>query len=419
MNEELEKLLQELTESLEDEANTFSNWKGMLETDFSDEILTEDNGFEDRFKFLYDCNNLAYDEHDTMFEEAEKLISASDDEKKADYTEQLQALREKYKQNIDLYEVVHQDTQEKYSAMEADAEAALEDALDQFSNSLQETAQKIKDNPQLEAVMKNEIPEFDLNAASYNDNFWDTYNAVKTLKSALSSYEGIEPENRTKDIIACMSEEKKAAYNERLQALEAQRRKVVESYDHFYEVVDNKFKSMDKVRDLFDYRFNNIFRGAVDRFRTSDREVDEKKSSNEYKAMRTAINALVGEDGDAKKLDDPNAQKQLYKDAYDACSRYVAVKSSKLSKISHNGSRRLDAAKDMLTAITALYPEFEKSKSKTKKVDAKKEQEKAQKIKTNFKELSTKYRDREEKIHMKQVKAIKKIAKKIKKANGL
>ncbi len=415
MNEELEKLLQELTKIVDNETNLVTDWKKALEYTYSNEISPTDPDFGEVFKFLYGTKDLVCDDHGTMFEEAEKLINASDDEKKAAYTEQLQDLREKNRENIDLFELAHQDTQKKYNAMEADAEVELEKLLGEFSNSIQDVAKKFEDNPQLEAVMKNEIPEFDLDAASYNDNFWDTYNAVKTLRSTFSSYQTTEPNDITKDVISCMSEEKKAAYNERLQALEEQKRKVRESYKHFYEVIDNKFKSMDEVRDLFDYRFNNIFRGAVDRFRTSDREVDEKKSSNEYKAMRTAINALVGEDGDAKKLDDPNAQKQLYKDAYDACSRYVAVKSSKLSKISHNGSRRLDAAKDMMTAITALYPEFEKSKSKTKKVDAKKEQEKAQKIKTNFKELSTKYRDREEKIHMKQVKA----AKNMKKANGL
>lgn len=371
MNEEIEKKLKELARLVGEDADFLPKWRANIDAFFSDEILTAEDGFKERFEYLYKNKD-----HDTTgsskaLEEAEQLINASDDEKKAEYEEQLQAFREQHEKNLELYESIEQDIQKKYSVMEAAAAEKIEEALNELSDGIKTEFATAVYFPQLEEVLQS-IPDYDYGGAAYNSKFWDDYDSMKRLKNILPPYQGGEIGSELQGMIDFLGEEKKTAYKEQLKALDDKQNEAMKAYQEVYAKVNRKFKAMDEVRDMFDYRFNNILRGAVDRFRTSDLKVDEEKSSDEYKAMRTAVKALVGEDGEAKKLNDPEAQKELYQAAYDACNRYVKVKSGKFSKLSHNGSRRLEAANDMMTAITALYPEFKKSKSKTKEVDPKK-----------------------------------------------
>lgn len=407
MNEDIEKKLEELARLVEEDADFLTRWKANIDEFFSSEIPTSDPDFEERsnslleekFKYLYERKDVvAAEDNRTEFEEAEKLINASDDEKKAEYTAQLQALREKNKKNFESHKSIRQDIQKKYNAMEAIVSEKIEAALKDYSKRNAANAAVAKYFPQLKKKL-NSIPDYTADTAAYNENFLNDYGKIKDLKNEFPPFERSALDYSLEKMIDFLGKEKKAAYKKQLQALRDEKDKAYDAYDQIDNSINNKYFNLGSAKSQLEFKFNNIFKASVDRFWTSDRKVDEQKSSDAYKAMRTAVNALVGEDGEAKTLKDPKAQKQLYRAAYDACSSYVKVKKSKFSQLSPNGSERLRAARDMMTAITALYPEFEKSVSKSKKVDSKK--------KIDLQELSNKYLGRSNKVFKEEIKAAK------------
>ncbi len=402
MNEKIEKELKQLTKLVEEEEAFLAKWKSDIDAFFTDDIQTSDTDFKNGFKYLYKKKDLAAEEYDdTEFEKAEKLINASGDEKAAEYMEQLQALRERNRKNIDAYESIRQDIQKKYNAMEAIVSEKIEASLRDFSKRTAINADTAKLFPKIEEAL-NSIPNYD-DKAAYNSKFLDDYAKIKNLKNTFPFFERGGLDYPLEGMIDFLGKEKKAAYKKQLQALWKEYNKVVDPYHQIEKRLDNKYDYLRAANGELSYRFNNIFKASVDRFWTSDRKVDEQKSSDEYKSMRAAVNALVDEDGNAKRLEDPKAQKQLYRAAYDACSRYAEVKKGKFSKLSHNGSERLRAARDMMTAITALYPEFEKSVSKNKNVDPKKQN----KVKMNFEELSNKCSRRMNKVYKEELRTAK------------
>lgn len=91
MNEDIEKKLEELARLVEEDADFLTRWKANIDEFFSSEIPTSDPDFEERsnslleekFKYLYERKDVvAAEDNRTEFEEAEKLINASDDEKR-------------------------------------------------------------------------------------------------------------------------------------------------------------------------------------------------------------------------------------------------------------------------------------------------------------------------------------------------
>ncbi len=399
MNEKIEKELKQLTKLVEEEEAFLAKWKSDIDAFFTDDIQTSDTDFKNGFKYLYKKKDLAAEEYDdTEFEKAEKLINASGDEKTAEYMEQLQALREKNRKNIDAYESIRQDIQKKYNAMEAIVSEKIEASLKDFSKRTAINADTAKLFPKIEEAL-NSIPDYTADSAAYDKNFLKDYSKIKDLKDKLPPFERGGLEYPLEYMIDFLGKEKKAAYSKQLKALWDENYKVHHAYDQIDNSINNKYFSLGSAKSQLEFKFNNIFKASVDRFWTSDRKVDEKKSSDEYKSMRAAVNALVDEYGEAKTLKDPEEQKRLYRAAYDACSKYAEVKKGKVTKLSHNGSERLRAARDMMTAIAALYPEFEKSVSKSKKVDSKK--------KINLQELSNKYLGRSNKVFKEEVKAAK------------
>lgn len=418
MSKEIENSLKNLTKVENNNALLYEDMKKKFDENFPGALQEADEAFEKRFDVLNDVsvnflNSDEVNEQQKKLEEAikklEEKIEAENAENKEEYLEQLNALKEQHNKNKENYDAFKQDytdkmhTDEMQSKMEKAAVKKLDEGLEAFGETYRTNLEKLLDiNNQLDVVLKH-------NNAAFNPEFWSEYEALQSkmnqlnLKDPGKDLKNLESyiQTNTNGKPDPEKESLKKGYDDRLNSLQDVQGKFKEDYGE----TRQRYMLMEATKNWFTYRFNNIVDGANLRLWNSDNEVAEKKNSNEYKEMRTAIRNMVDTDGGLKEFNSPEEEKAACKAAYDACQKYVKVKKDKTSRLFGNGSRRLSAAEDMMQALSARYPEFKQQK---KEKSSKKEVEK---VRTSFLELSQKYEKRSIERHKRTEKEMNKLNK--------